>query len=70
MGFGIGVTMQAVHGRPGCRPEGQCCAQKILAAEQDFREQRGWLQEEIEAHGHGVIFYPKFHCELNPIEPH
>ena len=26
------------------------------------------LTEEIEAHSHKVIFYPKFHCELNPIE--
>ena len=58
------------HGRPGCRPEGQCCARKILAAERDFREQKGRLQEEIEARGHKVIFYPKFHCELNPIEPY
>ena len=47
-----------------------CCARKILAAEQDFHEQRGRLQEEIEACGHKVIFYPKFHCELNPIEPY
>ena len=28
------------------------------------------LTEEIEAHSHKVIFYPKFHCELNPIEPY
>ena len=57
-------------GRPGCRPEGRCCAQKIRAAERDFREQKGRLQGEIEARGHKVIFYPKFHCELNPIEPY
>ena len=28
------------------------------------------LQEEIDARGHKVIFYPKFHCELNPMEPY
>jgi hypothetical protein len=26
------------------------------------------LQEIIEAKGHKVVFYPKFHCELNYIE--
>ena len=42
----------------GCKPEGRC-ARKILATEQDFREQKGRLQEEIEARGHKVIFHPK-----------
>ena len=56
--------------RLGYRSEGRCCARKILAAEPDFCEQTGRLQEEIEARGHKVIFYPKFHCELNPIEPY
>ena len=45
------------HGRPGYRPEGQCCARKILATERGFCEQKGRLQEEIEARGHKVIFY-------------
>ena len=35
-----------------------------------FREQKGRLHEEIKARGHKVIFDPKFHCELNPIEPY
>ena len=26
------------------------------------------IQEIIESKGHKVIFYPKFHCELNYIE--
>ena len=40
----------------------------ILAAERVFREQKGRLQEEIEARGHKVIFFHKFHCELNLTE--
>ncbi|RPB23933.1 hypothetical protein L211DRAFT_838386, partial [Terfezia boudieri ATCC MYA-4762] len=33
-----------------------------------LNSQRGSLQEGIEARGHLVLFYPKFHCELNFIE--
>ena len=55
-------------GRPGCRPQGWCYARKILAAERDFLEQKGRLQEEIEARGHKVIFFLKFYCELDPTE--
>ena len=38
--------------------------------QQDFREQKGQLQEdmEVQAADHLVIFYPKFHCELDFIE--
>jgi hypothetical protein len=39
-----------------------------MAAQKDFREQKGRLQEELEAAGQEVIFYPKFHGELNFIE--
>ena len=31
---------------------------------------KGKLQEEIEACGHEVISHPKFHSELNAIEPY
>jgi hypothetical protein len=37
--------------------------QHFLQSQPDFRNQKGWLQEEIEAAGHNVIFYPKFHCK-------
>lgn len=47
---------------------GECCATALLQSQRDFQEQKGWLQEEVEAAGHSVIFYPKFHCELNFIE--
>ena len=46
----------------------RCCARHILAAQEDFRNQKPLLQEIIEGLGHKVIFYPKFHCELNYIE--
>jgi hypothetical protein len=32
-----------------------------MAAQRDFQEQKGRLQEELEAAGQEVIFYPKFH---------
>ena len=56
--------------KPGCDPthNGDCCATTLLQSQKDFQEQRGWLQEKVEAAGHRVIFYPKFHCETNFIE--
>lgn len=58
------------HNRPGCDPtlHGECCATALLQSQRDFKEQTGRLQEEVEAAGHLVIFYPKFHCELHFIE--
>lgn len=43
-------------------------ATTLLSKQPDFLAQKGRLQEEIERRGHAVIFYPKFHCELNFIE--
>ena len=52
----------------GCNPEMDsttgCCARRVLSQQQDFREKKGQLQEEVEAANHLIIFYPKFHCEL------
>lgn len=45
-----------------------CCARRIMVLQPDFLSQRPLLQEVIEERGHQVIFYPKFHCELNFIE--
>lgn len=39
-----------------------------MASQPDFVAQRGKLEEAIIVAGHEVIFYPKFHCELNFIE--
>jgi len=46
----------------------KCCAVRVLSEEPDFAAQKEWLTEEVEKLGHSVIFYPKYHCELNFIE--
>src|SRR4051794_26590279 len=45
-----------------------CCARRLMANQLDFLEQHGEIQQEIEACGHKVIFYSKFHPEFNYIE--
>ena len=46
----------------------RCCCRYILSREPDFLEQKSWLEETISALGMNLIFYPKYHCELNFIE--
>ena len=65
---GLVLKCPTTHNQPGCSPEGGCCACRVLGAERDFRDQKGRLQEEVETLGHRILFYPKFHCELNFIE--
>eukprot|EP01040_Poterioochromonas_malhamensis_P016810 gene16810-19178_t len=45
-----------------------CCARKLLSNQSDFLDQKGWLEEVVSRRSHQIIFYPKFHCELNFIE--
>ena len=45
-----------------------CCASFVLSHEQDFLEQEEWLTEVVKKAGFEIIFYPKYHCELNYIE--
>jgi hypothetical protein len=45
-----------------------CCAKTALASQPDFMNQKEWLTEVVVSFGHKIIFYPKFHCELNFIE--
>ena len=42
-----------------------CCAVRVLSFQPDFLAQKPLVKEVIESRGHKVIFYPKFHCELN-----
>ncbi len=51
-----------------CDNSGKCYSRALLQSQLNSKNQEGWLQEKIEAAGHDVIFYPKFHCELNFIE--
>lgn len=50
------------------RDDQQCCARRLLASQPDFKIQKGVLAEELEKRGHLVMFYPKFHPELDFIE--
>jgi len=45
-----------------------CCMRKMLANQQDFKEEKPLIQTIIEKAGHKCWFLPKFHCELNLIE--
>jgi hypothetical protein len=51
-------------------PKGRtdCCCRRILYSEPDFVNQKSRLEEHCEARGYQVIFFPKYHCELNFIE--
>jgi len=56
---------------PNARPYNNtmfCCAKTCLANQPDFLAQREWLREVVEDAGHKIIFFPKFHPELNHIE--
>jgi len=45
---GLMLECPTTHDRPGCKPEGGCCARRVLGAEKDFHDQKGRLQEEVE----------------------
>lgn len=46
----------------------KCCASYVLAHEPDFLAQEEWLTQVVHEAGFEIIFYPKYHCELNYIE--
>jgi hypothetical protein len=45
-----------------------CCCRRILYNQPDFMEVQSLLETHCLARGVHVLFLPKFHCELNPIE--
>jgi hypothetical protein len=40
----------------------------VLEQCEDFKSQKNLIEETIAARGHLCVFYPRFHCELSPIE--
>jgi hypothetical protein len=67
-GFKFRLQCPTTGGRRGCKEEGNCCMHTVLAAEPDFQAQKGRLEEELLLGHQCMIFYSKFHCELNFIE--
>ena len=51
----------------GCTAN-DCCARRLLASQPEFLSEKNWLQKMVEERGHRMMFFPKFHCELNFIE--
>ncbi|KDN33743.1 hypothetical protein RSAG8_13174, partial [Rhizoctonia solani AG-8 WAC10335] len=56
-------------GRAGCpRNQKDCCARTIMANQPDILAQKTVLELLAESYGCSVLYLPKYHCELNPIE--
>ncbi|KAF7319999.1 hypothetical protein MKEN_00783800 [Mycena kentingensis (nom. inval.)] len=49
-------------------PDAACCCRRILFNQPDFFTVKSILEETCAERGVEVLFLPKFHCELNPIE--
>lgn len=62
------TTQKSVTKDQKKHPGDGCCASRVLSQQPDFLAQKGRVQEVVEAKGQIVLFYPKFHCELNWIE--
>ncbi|QRV89164.1 DDE superfamily endonuclease [Ceratobasidium sp. AG-Ba] len=45
-----------------------CCCRRALFCQPDFRSRASTLEEVARGLGSLVVFLPKYHCELNPIE--
>ena len=60
-------TMEEYEARTADRCEigKRCCALGILESQTDFQGEKSMLENTIIEASHEVIFYPKFHCELN-----
>ena len=40
----------------------------IFSNRDDFKREQTVVEKYLSDHGHMVLFIPKFHCEMNPIE--
>ena len=66
---GFDVSGMRAKCKPVCPFENEnCCMARLLSKQDDFLNQPTMLETVIKAAGHEIIFLPKFHCELNPIE--
>jgi len=66
---GFDVSGMRAKCKPVCPFENEsCCMARLLSKQDDFLHQPTMLETVIKAAGHEIIFLPKFHCELNPIE--
>ncbi|KAJ1299988.1 hypothetical protein OPQ81_003836 [Rhizoctonia solani] len=45
-----------------------CCCRRALFCQPDFESRDSTLEEAAQKLGTQVVFLPKYHCELNPIE--
>jgi hypothetical protein len=45
-----------------------CCLYQVLSLQEDFANEKPEIQHYLEGRGHICMFYPKFHCEINPIK--
>ncbi|QRV74793.1 DDE superfamily endonuclease [Ceratobasidium sp. AG-Ba] len=61
------LRLQCMTGKK-CVAKSRCCARQVLSDQPGFEEQESALEEIAGEHGCRVLFLPKFHCELNPIE--
>ena len=70
-GFQNASNLRAQCGKKfsDCLPgKDDCCCRCLLFNQSDFTEVESILETEAKAFGLRVLFLPKFHCELNPIE--
>lgn len=45
-----------------------CCLYWVISLQDDFVNEKPDIQHYLEGSGHICMFYPKFHCKINPIE--
>ena len=55
--------------QPDIEPQSDwCCMHRVLSLQDNFANETPMIQKYVESRGHVCLFYPKFHCELNPME--
>jgi hypothetical protein len=55
--------------KQGCLPSStNCCARRTMMNQPDILAQKSVIQNLAKAEGFSVLYLPKYHCKLNPIE--